>query len=65
MMTAQARLDFIGAAISIGFLAIAALVFWLCTTQIWHLPAPRITTLDRYRPPLVRFQNTVATSTMW
>ena len=34
----QARLDFIGATISIGFLAIAALVFWLCTTQIWHLP---------------------------
>ena len=34
----QARLDFIGAATAIGFLAIAALVFWLCTTQIWHLP---------------------------
>jgi uncharacterized protein len=34
----RARLDFIGAAASIGFLTIAALVFWLCTTQIWHLP---------------------------
>jgi antibiotic biosynthesis monooxygenase (ABM) superfamily enzyme len=26
------------AAASVSFLAIAALVFWLCTTQIWHLP---------------------------
>jgi hypothetical protein len=34
----RARLDFTGAAISICFLTIAALVFWLCTTQIWHLP---------------------------
>ena len=34
----KARLDFTGAAISICFLTIAALVFWLCTTQIWHLP---------------------------
>jgi antibiotic biosynthesis monooxygenase (ABM) superfamily enzyme len=34
----RARIDFTGAAISIGFLTIAALVFWLCTTQIWHLP---------------------------
>jgi uncharacterized protein len=34
----SARLDFIGAAASVGFLTIAALVFWLCTTQIWHLP---------------------------
>jgi uncharacterized protein len=34
----QARLDFLGAAASIGFLTLAALIFWLCTTQIWHLP---------------------------
>jgi hypothetical protein len=34
----RARLDFVGAAVSVGFLTIAALVFWLCTTQIWHLP---------------------------
>lgn len=34
----RARLDFTGAAVSIGFLTIAALAFWLCTTQIWHLP---------------------------
>jgi antibiotic biosynthesis monooxygenase (ABM) superfamily enzyme len=33
-----ARLDRIGAGVSIGFLTLAALVFWLVTTQIWHLP---------------------------
>jgi uncharacterized protein len=33
-----ARLDAIGAAVSAAFLAFAALVFWLITTQIWHLP---------------------------
>ena len=32
------RVDVIGAAAAIGFLTVAALVFWLCTTQIWHLP---------------------------
>jgi uncharacterized protein len=34
----RARVDFLGTAASIGFLTLAALVFWLCTTQIWHLP---------------------------
>lgn len=34
----RARLDFVGAVASIGFLTVAALVFWLGTTQIWHLP---------------------------
>jgi uncharacterized protein len=34
----RARVDFIGAAASIGFLTVAALVFWACTTQFWHLP---------------------------
>jgi hypothetical protein len=34
----RARLDLTGAACAVGFLTIAALVFWLCTTQIWHLP---------------------------
>jgi uncharacterized protein len=34
----RGRLDVTGAAVSIGFLTIAALVFWLCTTQLWHLP---------------------------
>lgn len=24
--------------VGLAFLALAALVFWLCTTQIWHLP---------------------------
>jgi hypothetical protein len=28
----------IGTVASIMFLTLAALVFWLCTTQIWHLP---------------------------
>ena len=32
------RLDVIGAVASIGFLTFAALIFWLCTTQVWHLP---------------------------
>jgi antibiotic biosynthesis monooxygenase (ABM) superfamily enzyme len=34
----RARLDVAGAAVSVAFLTIAALVFWLCTTQLWHLP---------------------------
>lgn len=34
----SARLDAIGALVSIAFLTSAALVFWTCTTQIWHLP---------------------------
>jgi uncharacterized protein len=32
------RVDVIGAVASIGFLTFAALIFWLCTTQVWHLP---------------------------
>ncbi|MGP0029476.1 MAG: antibiotic biosynthesis monooxygenase [Acidimicrobiales bacterium] len=32
------RLDAIGAAVSVGFLTLAALLFWLITTQIWSLP---------------------------
>jgi antibiotic biosynthesis monooxygenase (ABM) superfamily enzyme len=32
------RLDAAGAAVSVAFLTLAALVFWICTTQIWHLP---------------------------
>lgn len=32
------RIDEIGAAVSIVFLTLAALVFWLVTTQIWTLP---------------------------
>jgi hypothetical protein len=32
------RLDAIGAAVSIAFLTLAALVFWAVTTQIWTLP---------------------------
>jgi uncharacterized protein len=32
------RVDLAGAVISIAFLTLAALIFWLCTTQIWHLP---------------------------
>lgn len=32
------RVDVIGALVSVAFLTLAALVFWLCTTQIWHLP---------------------------
>lgn len=35
---ASARFDVIGAVVSITLLTLAALVFWLCTTQIWHLP---------------------------
>jgi antibiotic biosynthesis monooxygenase (ABM) superfamily enzyme len=34
----HARVDRIGALMSIGFLTVAALVFWLATTQIWTLP---------------------------
>lgn len=33
------RLDALGAAVSVAFLAFAALGFWLATTQIWHLPS--------------------------
>jgi uncharacterized protein len=32
------RVDLIGAIVSIAFLTLAALVFWLVTTQIWTLP---------------------------
>ncbi len=32
------RLDALGALVSVGFLTFAAFVFWLCTTQVWHLP---------------------------
>jgi uncharacterized protein len=35
---AGARLDGIGALVSVAFLTVAALIFWACTTQIWHLP---------------------------
>jgi antibiotic biosynthesis monooxygenase (ABM) superfamily enzyme len=35
---ADARVNAMGALASVVFLAFAALVFWLCTTQIWHLP---------------------------
>jgi antibiotic biosynthesis monooxygenase (ABM) superfamily enzyme len=35
---ASARLDAIGAAVSAAFLAFAACIFWLITTQVWHLP---------------------------
>jgi antibiotic biosynthesis monooxygenase (ABM) superfamily enzyme len=35
---AGARVNAMGALVSVVFLALAALVFWLCTTQIWHLP---------------------------
>jgi hypothetical protein len=35
---ASARLDAIGALVSVAFLAFAAFVFWLITTQVWHLP---------------------------
>jgi uncharacterized protein len=34
----RARLDGLGALASVAFLALAAVVFWACTTQIWHLP---------------------------
>lgn len=37
--TAGPRLDAIGAAASVAFLAFAALGFWIGTTQIWHLPS--------------------------
>lgn len=32
------RLDVLGAVVSVAFLTLAALVFWLVTTQIWTLP---------------------------
>lgn len=35
---ASPRLDAIGAAVSVAFLTLAAIVFWLVTTQIWTLP---------------------------
>jgi hypothetical protein len=35
---ADARVNAMGAMASVAFLGFAALVFWLCTTQIWHLP---------------------------
>jgi uncharacterized protein len=35
---ADARVNALGTMASVAFLAFAALVFWLCTTQIWHLP---------------------------
>jgi hypothetical protein len=31
------RIDIAGAAASVAFLAFAAVIFWLITTQIWHL----------------------------
>jgi uncharacterized protein len=34
----SARLDGVGAVVSIAFLTLAALVFWLITRQVWHLP---------------------------
>jgi hypothetical protein len=33
-----ARLDALGAAVSLAALTLTALVLWLVTTQIWHLP---------------------------
>jgi antibiotic biosynthesis monooxygenase (ABM) superfamily enzyme len=36
--SASPRLDMFGAAVSVAFLTMAALVFWLVTTQIWILP---------------------------
>jgi antibiotic biosynthesis monooxygenase (ABM) superfamily enzyme len=32
------RIDVLGAAVSVGFLTFAATIFWLITTQVWHLP---------------------------
>ena len=34
----QARVNAIGAMVSIGFMTVAAIVFWLVTVQIWTLP---------------------------
>jgi antibiotic biosynthesis monooxygenase (ABM) superfamily enzyme len=34
----SARVDALGLLASVAFLAVAAAVFWACTTQIWHLP---------------------------
>jgi hypothetical protein len=33
-----ARLDTLGAVVSIAFLTLTAVLLWLITTQIWHLP---------------------------
>ena len=35
---AGARLDAAGALVSVAFLTFAAFIFWLITTQVWHLP---------------------------
>lgn len=35
---ATRRVDLIGVGVSVAFLAVAALVFWLVTTQLWTLP---------------------------
>lgn len=35
---ADVRLNASGTVACVAFLTFAALVFWLCTTQIWHLP---------------------------
>jgi hypothetical protein len=35
---ANPRRDALGALVSLAFLTFAAFVFWLCTTQVWHLP---------------------------
>ncbi|RVW08824.1 antibiotic biosynthesis monooxygenase [Prescottella agglutinans] len=35
---ASSRVDAIGSAVSVGFLAAAAVVFWLVTTVVWSLP---------------------------
>ncbi len=32
------RVDTIGLVVSVGFLAVAAVVFWLATTVVWSLP---------------------------
>jgi antibiotic biosynthesis monooxygenase (ABM) superfamily enzyme len=34
----RARADLLGTVASVAFLTLAALVFWLVTTQFWHLP---------------------------
>jgi len=34
----SARVDALGLLASVAFLAVAAAVFWACTTQLWHLP---------------------------
>ena len=35
---ADVRLNARGTVACVAFLTIAAFVFWLCTTQVWHLP---------------------------